>query len=187
MPIVVDKQERREMVASVAYDLVARDGIDAVTFRQIASETGNSTAIVTNYFRNKEELLFEVYKRANHEAMSRVAAAFQAGQPLVDCVLEAMPAHDEGRRNWRVWLAFWGRAHADPAYVLETARNGDDSLKLYRRMVEGRAEAGLSDPDLQARKLLTLVAGISLEACLSPETWPVDRMRDVLESEIGKR
>lgn len=185
MPIIVDKQERRTLVLSVAFDVVADRGIDALTFREIAAATACSTSIVSHYFRNKNELLFGVYQLANDRASERLEAAFDAGLPLLDCLGEIMPLTDDGRRNWRVWIAFWGKAHLEPEYLEERRSAAEQSLELYRRMLVQRKGAGPQDLLFEARRLIAAVAGISLEACFAPADWTPKRMREVLAAELA--
>lgn len=188
MPLIVDRKERREMVTSIAFDLVAEIGIEALTFKQIAAAAGYSTAIVSNYFHNKNELLFKVYEVANLRARERLVAAFEAGLPLVDCFEAILPISPESRKNWRVWLAFWGRAHLDPLYVEERSRAARESLALYRMMLAFRhgdpAGACGFDLDMAAYRLLAVVAGTALEACFDPDGWTAERMRAVLVAEL---
>lgn len=187
MPLIVDKAERRAMVARVAFDLVADMGIGAVTFRQIAEATGTSTAIVTNYFRDKTDLLFEVYRLANERAMNRLEAAFLEGRDLVDCLSCVLPVTPEMQRNWRVWLAFWGLSHSDPAFGAETAANARASVDLYCRMLTARYGPA-TPPEViahRARRLVATVGGAGLQACLSLEDWPIERMRQIITDEIA--
>ena len=191
MPIVVDKAERRALVVSVAFDLVADRGIDALTFREIAAACGCSTSIVSHYFRNKNELLFSVYQVANDRTRERIEAAFDGGASLLDCFCEILPVSDEARRNWRVWIAFWGRAHLEPEYLEERRRAAEHSLELYRRMLVARAghqagEQGAQDDwQFRARRVIAAVAGISLEACFAPADWTTQAMRAVLAAELA--
>lgn len=188
MPIIVDRKERREMVTAIAFDLVAEIGIDHLTFRQIAAAAGYSTAIVSNYFHNKGELLFKVYEVANSRSRDRLEAAFEAGRPLLDCFETLMPISEESQKNWRVWLSFWGRVHLDPLYAAERKRAAQDSLALYRKMLafrHGDAQGnGTFDLDMAAHRLLAVVAGTALEACFDPESWTPERMRAVLAIEL---
>lgn len=187
MPIIVDKQERRSLVLSVAFDLVADRGIDALTFREIAAATGCSTSIVSHYFRNKNELLFGVYQLANDRARERLEAAFAAGLPLLDCLAEIMPLNAQARANWRVWIAFWGRAHLEPEYLEERRRAAEQSLELYRMMLVRRSACPVGDGDLlfEARRLIASVAGISLEACFAPDDWSAECMTQVLAAQLA--
>ncbi len=189
MPIIVDRNERREMVTGIAFDLVAEIGIEALTFKEIAAAAGYSTAIISNYFQNKHELLFRVYEVANQRARDRLLAAFEDGLPLIDCFEAILPISDESKKNWRVWLSFWGRVHLDPLYAAERSRAAQDSLALYRRMLaqrHGDAEGRCAfDLDKAAHRLLALVAGTSLEACFDPEGWDASRLRALIADELA--
>lgn len=187
MPIVVDKEERRAQVVAVAFDLVADEGIEALTFREIAAVNGCSTSIVSHYFRNKNELLFKVYQVANERARDRLMAAQQAGRPLLECFDAILPVDEPSRRNWRVWLAFWSRAHLEPAYLEERRRTAEDSLALYRAMVAASLDTDPGDPAIEvaARRLIAAVAGIGLEASFDPDDWTVERMHAVLAAELA--
>lgn len=185
MPLIVDRKERREMVTAIAFDLVAEIGIEALTFKQVAAAAGYSTAIVSNYFHNKSELLFKVYEVANVRARTRLETAFEAGLPLVDCFETILPISAESQKNWRVWLAFWGRVHLDPLYAEERSRAARDSLALYRKMLAFRHGEAVQDLDMAAHRLLAVVAGTSLEACFDPSGWTPEGMRAVIAAELA--
>lgn len=187
MPIVVDKDERRALVITVAFDLVADKGIEALTFREIAAANGCSTSIVSHYFRNKNELLFKIYQVANERARERLAAASKANLPLLRCFDAILPVDDESRRNWRVWLAFWSRAHLEPAYLEERRSVAEESLRLYRTMLAKALNRPVERPELEtgSRRLIAVIAGIGLEASFNPDDWPTERMHEVLASELA--
>ncbi|MCW1381881.1 TetR/AcrR family transcriptional regulator [Novosphingobium sp. KCTC 2891] len=186
MPIIVDREERRAKVVSIAFDLVADHGVEALTFREIASAAGCSTSIVSHYFRNKNELLFRVYQVANERATERLQEERGRGRPLHACLDAILPVSAESRRNWRVWLAFWARAHLEPAYLEERRRAAEASLDLYRAMIALRlGDADAARIEMAARRLLAAVAGIGLESCFAPDDWTPARMREVLRAEIS--
>lgn len=175
------------MVARVAFDLVADIGIDAVTFRQVADATGYSTAIVTNYFHDKADLLFEVYRIANQHAMERLEEAFAEGLDLVDVLVRVLPVDPEMRRNWRVWLAFWSLSHSDPAFLRETEANASASVDLYCRLLTDRYGEGVPADRIivMARRLVATVGGAGLQACFAPNDWPLDSLRRIIEDQIA--
>lgn len=187
MPLIVDKAERRAMVAAVAFDLVADNGIGAVTFRQVAEATGSSTAIVTNYFHDKTDLLFEVYRIANRRAMDRLEEALAQGLELADILVRVLPVAEEMQRNWRVWFAFWSLAHSDAAFRQETGANAQASVELYCRMLANRYALPLSDPRLEpaARQLVVTVGGAGLQASFAPDAWPLARLRSIIADQIA--
>ena len=170
----------------MAFELVADRGVAALTFREIAAAAGCSTSIVSHYFGNKNELLFSVYQVANQRATERLRATYEAGAALPVCFETILPISEESRRNWRVWLAFWARAHLDAVYFEERRRAAQASLELYRGMIAeylgpGAEEAQLT---LAARRLIAVIAGIGLEACFAPEDWTPAKIREVMEAEL---
>ncbi len=54
---LAEKQNRRLAIVEVAEELLAREGLDAVTIRRVASDAGLSSGAMYMYFKNKEELL----------------------------------------------------------------------------------------------------------------------------------
>lgn len=185
MPIIVNRDKRRAEVVEIAFDLVADRGIEALTFREIAAAAECSTSIVSHYFGNKNELLFCVYQVANQRATERIQALRDVGATIAECFETVLPLNEDSHRNWRVWLAFWARAHIEPAYFEERRRAAQMSLALYHSMI---APILVTDDeaqlDLAARRLLAAIAGIGLEACFAPEDWPSDRIRLVLQAEL---
>ena len=57
MPRRVDVEERRNAVLAAVWRVVERDGLPGATMRAIAQEAGASTAVITHYFNNKDEVL----------------------------------------------------------------------------------------------------------------------------------
>ncbi|MFM6854597.1 MAG: TetR/AcrR family transcriptional regulator [Sphingopyxis sp.] len=186
MPIIVNRDERRAEVVALAFELIADRGVEALTFREIASVAGCSTSIVSHYFGNKNELLFNIYRVANQRATQRLTAAHESGLPLATCFEIILPFSDEARRNWRVWLAFWARAHLDPAYFDERRSAALAGLDLYRGIIADRCGAAVDEQRimLAARRLTALIAGLGLEICFAPDEWTLDRVRGVLASEL---
>ncbi|HZV09911.1 MAG TPA: TetR family transcriptional regulator C-terminal domain-containing protein, partial [Novosphingobium sp.] len=164
-----------------------RIGIEELTFKQVAAATGYSTAIVSHYFQNKNELLFKVYELANGRARARLMAAFEADLPLIDCFEQILPIGEDSQKNWRVWLAFWGRVHLDPAYAEQRRLASVDSLALYRAMLAERAPALHGAAlDEAAERLLVAVAGTALEACFNPAHWSARRQRAIIAAELAR-
>ena len=50
-------------------------------------------------------------------------------------VCEALPIDADSRLEWRIWLAFWGRAFADRALAAEQRRRYRDWRNLVRRLL----------------------------------------------------
>ncbi|MEZ5226368.1 MAG: TetR family transcriptional regulator [Acidimicrobiales bacterium] len=78
MPKFVDHESRRAHVTEIAAELVAAEGRSALTARRVAEATGHSTTIVSHYFDDMAELMYETYRLAVRRSRSRVAAVLDA-------------------------------------------------------------------------------------------------------------
>src|SRR5580700_4934503 len=169
MPIQVDRESQREHVTSLAAGLVAQEGVAALTFRRVAEAAGSSTAIVSTYFTDKRDLLLSTFRAAASRTTVRFEAAIDAGGSLQDCLEAWLPLDDERLVDWRVIIAFWGVAVADP----ELARVQDGHVSRARAKVEKllRAERGhdlTPEPERLAQQILALTLGIALQAVFEP-------------------
>ena len=71
MPRYVDHDARRRHMAETAADLVGRDGLEALTFRNVAEAARSSTTVLTHYFADKSELLVTALTRRFTETLVR--------------------------------------------------------------------------------------------------------------------
>lgn len=182
MPRIVDHEERRRHVASVAAALVARGGIEAATVREVAAAAGTSTAIVCHYFRNKRELLQLTFDHAADRARTRVEAVLARDPADVRGTCEALlPLDDERRDDWRVWFAFWAPAVSDAELGADQrSRVRGTRHRLAEVLAAGPTRPSRADADREARRLLTVVTGIAAQAVFDPEEWTPARQRKAL-------
>jgi TetR/AcrR family transcriptional repressor of bet genes len=173
MPIQVDHERQRDQVTSLAARLIAQEGVAALTFRRVADAAGSSTAIVSTYFTDKRDLLLSTFRAAASRTTVRFEAAIDAGGSLQDCLEAWLPLDDDRLVDWRVIIAFWGVAVADP----ELARIQDGHVSRARARVEKllrkeRRPDGDPPPDLAmlAQQIVALTLGIALQAVFEPVT-----------------
>jgi AcrR family transcriptional regulator len=189
MPISVDHEERRRQVVAVASRLIAEAGLEAVTVRDVAEAARCSTAIVSHYFHNKRELLFLTYNSSIEVATVRCDAALQAADgDLKAYIAELMPLDEERLIEWKIWLAFWARAVADPqiaeiqkACILRT--RGNLLAVLNKLEAKGVLNSGLDLAD-EARRLLTSLIGMAVQVMFDPTDWPAERQHRLLNGQL---
>ena len=188
MPQPVDHEARRKQVAAIGAMLLAKAGLEGVTFRDIARAAGYSTAIVSHYFRNKRELMTYIFRSAAQGTVAKVDEDLAAGKPLQECVELLLPLDEERTRDWQVWIAFWGHVANDPEMLLEQQRRAREALDLIKRVL-AREYAGLDideqTVELRARRLLTMITGLATETVFDPQQWTPERQRAVLADEIA--
>ena len=123
MPKYVDHHARRLLVTEVAAEIVAARGVEALTVRAVAAATGFSTAVVSHYFLDKRDLLRSTFRAAANRSTSRFESAATADRrSVVSCLEALLPLDDDSRRDWRVFVAFWGTAASDNELADRAAR-----------------------------------------------------------------
>lgn len=188
MPAIIDHDARRAELARIAADLIAAEGLEASTVRAIAAAAGFSTKVVSHYFKDKRALLLMTYRFAADDSAARAAGARGRADAKAHA-LSLLPTTPPMRRNWRVWLAFWGAAFSDPAFAAEqrgqVARARGDLEAVLAR--DPRFEI-LPEPTRQAcaRDLVTTVIGVALQAAFDERDWPRQRQERALEDRLGR-
>lgn len=188
MPLIVDHDERRRHVAGIASGLIARQGLYAVTVRDVARAAGYSTKIVSHYFKDKDELLRFVFREEAAAAVSRVRQA-RKSDSLQGCLELLLPLDAVTRRDWRMWIAFWGRAAFDRRFAREQIGRARDAQQLIEELLEEKRRAGQLAADcdcaFHASRLLSTVVGIATQAIFDPRGWPPQKQQAVLAAELA--
>ena len=107
MPRVVDHEARRAEVAAAVWRIVARDGVDAITVRRVAAETGMSTSVVSHYFADKDDLLQLAFHLVVERARRRTAEAPLGGRSRA-LLVTGLPLDDDRRTEARIWFSLLG-------------------------------------------------------------------------------
>jgi len=193
MPKIVQHDERRAAIARAAWRTIARHGVDASTVRAIAREAGCSTGVLQHYFPDKDALLLHALRLATAQTGGRMARRAQAtrGTAALRAVLrEALPLDADSRLEWRIWLAFWGRAVNDAALAAEQRRRYVEWRGLLRDLLRAAQRAGelphRLDPAREAESLVAFVDGIGLSATLEPARMPPRRQLTLVAAYIER-
>ncbi|MGA9278353.1 TetR/AcrR family transcriptional regulator [Ilumatobacter sp.] len=184
MPKVVDADQRRSELATAAARVIARDGIDGASLREVAAEAGWTTGALVHYFANKRELLAFTLQSSLDQRRSRhaVRAAMTSCETLRTTLLEALPTTDENRLHWIVTLAFAAQAAGDTELA--------EIQRMAYRGFRSRVASLVDDPDgpaaeREAERLIALVDGIALQALFDPDLWTPRRQIEALETGLG--
>jgi AcrR family transcriptional regulator len=185
MPRIVDHEERRAQVAAAVWRVVSAEGLEAVTVRRVAAETGMSTSVVSHYFAGKDDLLRLAFRLALDRGRARAEAQVRAGSGLARALLvTGLPLDAERRTEARVWFSFLGLALTRPDLAAEQrgayrAWRGALSAALRE---EGLAEG--IDADAEAAALIALVDGLAVQAAFEPRRLPAARQLALLDARL---
>src|SRR5438034_9353725 len=74
--------ETRARILEAAIELFRRQGFDAATMREIATEAGVATGAAYYYFDSKDAIVLAFYDQAQKEMEPRLEQALKAGKDL---------------------------------------------------------------------------------------------------------
>jgi AcrR family transcriptional regulator len=77
------KRQTPDLILDAAFRILARDGFQALTARNVATEAGTNLALVNYYFGGKKGLLLALYDHLETERFERQSALYAGGsEPL---------------------------------------------------------------------------------------------------------
>jgi TetR/AcrR family transcriptional regulator, transcriptional repressor of bet genes len=187
MPKVVDHDQRRAELVAAAWTVIADEGIEAATIRRIAEVAGCTTGRVTHYFDAKNEILVAALRRVHYAAGARMLGHIRTKrgtEALRAVLLDALPLDNQRGLEWRVWLAFWGRASTDPALIEEQQHRYAEWRRLLQTIIG--AIAGERTAPEQVQLLVDLVAGtidgLGIQAVLEPSRFPAQHLAAAVDA-----
>ncbi|GAA3681175.1 TetR family transcriptional regulator C-terminal domain-containing protein [Arthrobacter ginkgonis] len=194
MPRLVDHGERRRTIIETTWRLIAEQGIENASMRDIAHACGYAgPGVLAHYFPNKDALLLAAYRLICDNTNDRIAAS-RAGKRGIGALnalcLEIIPADPVTTVEARVAVAFWQRAQTEESLrdvgraALEHWRS-EILACLAQAEVDGEC-APIPDPDAVAEELLNLMIGLHVTSMLDPGALSGSRQRLLLHRSISR-
>lgn len=174
MPKVVDHERRRSEIAEALWRIAYRDGLEAVTLRQVAGEAEMSVGLVQHYFRSKDEMLRFALEVVGGELQARIVQAVtglgadpEPHDVVRAVMLERLPLTSRRRAQTQVMVAWLGRVARDAEpndYLLAGTALSRDYLagQVRRGQERGRVDRSV-DPEAAASGLLALDEGLTAQ------------------------
>lgn len=191
MPKIVDHDQRRAKISAAAARAIDEQGLDRVRLVDVARRAECTTGAVSHYFPDKDAVLAAALEHVlgNLSHHSPQQAYFHwDGDPVegfIDRIFEILPIDEERRRDWRVWIAFCGRAVSTPALA---AIHRDAYAEIQEDIAGALGGLGLAEPGADAQALAAAVFaafdGLGLRATLEPDEWPSERLRSMLALQL---
>lgn len=152
--------------------IIATEGLDAATVREVASAAGVSIGAVQHHFRTKDEMLVAAFRHVVETTEKRVAAVelgTEVRQNLSAILRELLPLDDIRFREAKVYVAFAARATTSPA-LAEIQRNTLDHIgtRLAEAFRAAAKRSGVRTSTAAARReaelLLAVTDGLTFDA-----------------------
>ena len=177
MPKVVDHSKRRDEIAQVACQVVARYGFEQATVARIARAAGYTTGMVAHYYESKQDIilaalrlmLLRIEQRLTRERKSEEAN-------LLDVLSEALPIDAQRFTECAFWMAFWGQVSADLKLKRLNVWVHREYMRLFARCFAEYWPEWPQWPrsvrDQVLRSVVTHMNGLTASAVTSPRDWP---------------
>jgi DNA-binding transcriptional regulator YbjK len=181
--------KRRQELLEATLRLLALEGSAAVTMRAVASEAGVPSTAPTYYFASKQELLLEAWRlHAEREAdrVSRIAEAVGSDESS-DAIARRLArfVHDSlaaARESLLAEIELLLEAARQPE-LEELTRVWHQTLRAHVR--GALAAAGSQRPELDARLVLAVMAGLELDNVGTTDTATVPELVELFNRLIG--
>jgi TetR/AcrR family transcriptional regulator, transcriptional repressor of bet genes len=189
VPKVVDHAVRRAELVDAAWRVIAEEGLEAATMRRIAEAAGCTTGRVTHYFDSKDDVLVaalrEVYRRAAERIRRHVGGA-DVATVLLDVLVDALPVDEDRQLEWKVWLAFWGRAAADERLRREQEQRYAEWRGLLDMLIRrARPHDAAADRRTAVDLIAGAIDGLGIQAVLEPASFTSARLRRAASMIVG--
>lgn len=196
VPKIVDPDARRREVVDAVLRIIAVDGLERASLREVADEAGLAVGSVRHYFAGSEELLTFTFA----SVVDRIAARMEDSLPAVEAAAPGSPARrtavltllggvlplDEERAvEACAWMAFRNAARIRPFLSAEADRSHRQVAAAAGRVVAalmpGEPQETLV---LEAERLLATLDGLCMHALLQPAWMTADMCTGVLERHL---
>ena len=203
MPKFVDAALRRQEVVEAVFRIVAADGLERASLREVADEAELAVGSVRHYFASSDELLAHSFGVVVDRIVGRLTAAderlaeAQPGTPehhrgVLTLLGELLPLDDERAVDACVWMAFKNAARTRPFLAAEADRSHRAVAAIVGRLVMDLSSAADTDAAVdqqrlvtEAERLLATLDGLTMHALLQPEWMTAQMCGDVLESHLA--
>lgn len=162
--------KRATHVLDAVLNVLAEQGIGALSVRTVAAAAGVSPAQVQYYYRTKSDLVRAGFEYAGEQFLAEIEAA--QPESIADFVELWLPLDEPRARRARVWLAYAAAAVVDPVLQKENA-------SLDRELRQWYVNAGLSED--VAAQVFAMIDGVTLQ-CLS---LPMADRRALADRTVG--
>jgi AcrR family transcriptional regulator len=170
VPKIVDHDQRRRELAAAVWQVIARDGVEAISIRSVATASGWSSGALRHYFATRAELLAFACEQVIEQVTERISTMLRTSDPVPavrSILLETMPIDDTRRTEDSIAFAFLALGLGDPVLARVQRRHFTSMYELCLRLVRDLADrdalaATGQDVEALARRMHAVVDGLTV-------------------------
>lgn len=179
MPKLIDHDRRQQDIAEAVWRVILRDGISAVSVRDVAAEAQLSTGSLRHVFASKADLLAYSMRLVHVRARDRILAHLDVADPrtrALAALSELLPLDDVRRCEMEVNLALVADApsHAELGAIARDAQRSmrEGCVAILADLARHGLLAPSRDVDAEAMRLHALIDGAAMHVVLGETDSP---------------
>lgn len=191
MPKIVNHEERREFIARVSADIIADQGLEQATIREIALRTGFSKGVIEHYFDDKDHIIDMALNWVNERFMIRERKLTEGKHGLAALharLTGALPLTKESVQEWKIRLRFWSIAAVQNDLHSLQSRRLTLTRQRYQQDLDEAKSLDELHPDIDtthaADMLIHFVSGVSCNAIIAPTSYGKKYLKEVIDTVI---
>lgn len=195
----MDAAARRQEIVDAVCRIIASDGLERASLREVADEAGLAVGSVRHYFDNSEEMLTFSFAAVVDRIVARLRGAYAdvsaaaAGSREHDAAVltllgEFLPLDEERALDACAWLAFKNAARIRPFLAVEADRSHRAVAAVVGQLITRLLDEDGGDQErlvTEAERLLATLDGLTMHALLQPAWMTLEMCQDVLESHLA--
>ena len=193
MPKIVDHDVQRVKFAEAAMRLIAQHGLEGLTMRAVAAESGLSYGSLFHYFRSKDELLVHAVRHSTSlqgERIDAYTSKYSGLTALEHLLCDDAEITESTRDDWMVWLTFLYKAALQASFATAYAELIDGWQARIARLLEEAKGAGEIGQDLdlefEAMAIWAYSAGVGQLGLLHPNLLTVTVQKQLISAYLDK-
>ena len=191
MPKIVNHEERREFIARVSADIIADQGLEQATIREIAQRTGFSKGVIEHYFDDKDHIIDMALNWVNERYLIRERKLTEGKKGLSALharLSGALPLTRESMQEWKIRMRFWSIAAVQNDLHSLQNRRLTLTRQRYEQDLEDAKQLDELRPEIDnthaANMLIHFVSGVSCNALIAPNYYNKRYMKDLIDTVI---
>ena len=192
-PLIVDKEEKRDLIVQAALKVFAEKGLSNATIRDIALEAGIGKGTVYEYFKDKEEIIhnsFFYFQKIFQFDMEEILLSKEKGIEKLKQLIRVFVKVNQGENSEYMELVFdfWAqgiKGHSKGLMLAEMKKFYSGYRKVFAEIIsEGILDGSIRNdtgPSAMASLLVGMLDGIMVQ-------WIFDRESiciEAIEKNIG--
>ena len=178
MAKIVDHDEKRREIQQVTARLIAREGLEAVTTRRIAQESGCSLGILSHYFANKNEIVVAALNWCDQRFIEILAdlsniesLSLEDFHALIDML---MPLDEQSDAEWRVRANLWAYSLTHPELANARREAAEFGYEMARNFVGQLQSSGQIREDIETNMLGHIAVDAIVGFCMNLLNFPLE-------------